>query len=254
VSESELLLRATGLTIGYGGSPVLRDVDLEIGREQFWSVVGPNASGKTTLLRALLGLIPLQAGRLERHPEHARREAIAFVPQRSEFDPTLPTTVREFVLLGLAGIRVGRPEETERLAHALERTGLSGLERRDYRSLSGGQRQRALVARALARNPALLILDEATVGLDLVAEATLLRFLCEVHREERLSLIFVSHDLRVARNHATHVALLHGGTLEAGPAHAMLVPERLARAYGVALEGLEGDSLGAAACAAPERR
>lgn len=239
MADPEVIVRASRLTLGYGRHRVLEDVNLEIRADQFWFVVGPNGSGKTTLLRAMLGLLPPQSGELWLHPEHARRDCTGFVPQRSEFNTTLPTTVREFVLLGLAGAPLPRSQETECLTRALAQVGLAGMERVDYRALSGGQRQRALVARALVRRPHLLILDEPTSGLDVTAQATFLEYLRRLHADEHLTVVFVSHDLRMAGRHATHAALLFEGRLEAGTRREVLRPERLAYAYRAPLAAVD---------------
>jgi ABC-type Mn2+/Zn2+ transport system ATPase subunit len=236
MAEAESVLRASALTLGYGGPTVLENVDLEVRAGEFWFLVGPNGSGKTTLLRAILGLLAPLSGELWVHPGYAGGAGTAFVPQRSQFNDTLPTSVREFVLLGLAGLRPGRAAEAARLEHALEQVGLRGMERRDYRSLSGGQRQRALVARALVRQPRLLILDEPTTGLDWSATAALMRFLVRLRHEEALTLLFVTHDLHSALAHATHVALLHDRRVETGAPAELLTAERLRRSYGIPID------------------
>ncbi|HSJ98476.1 MAG TPA: ATP-binding cassette domain-containing protein, partial [Myxococcota bacterium] len=143
------LVALHGARIGYGARTVLDHVDWEVRAGESWFLLGANGSGKTTLLRTVLGLLPLQAGRLERDPERASLARIGFVPQRCEMNPALPTTVGEFVTLGLVGLRVARGEREARLVEALARAGLAGLAERSYWALSGGQRQRALVARAL---------------------------------------------------------------------------------------------------------
>jgi ABC-type Mn2+/Zn2+ transport system ATPase subunit len=235
-SQTDLALRASELSLGYGNKTVLGAVNLAVRCGEFWFFLGPNGSGKTTLIRAILGVLRPRAGSLWLHPVQACRERIGFVPQRCDLNPTLPTTVREFVLLGLVGIAGSNATAAERLTWALETVGLGGLEERGYWTLSGGQRQRALVARALVRRPAFLILDEPTNGLDLAAEEAFLHVLADLHVRDRLTIIFVTHDVTIAARYATHVALFHSAGLESGPREAILRPATLARAYGVAVE------------------
>lgn len=220
MTASEAVIEARHLTLAYGGRPVLRDVSFTVRLGEFWCVLGPNGSGKSTLLRALLGLEAASGGSLWRHPEHARRDHVGFVPQRCEMNPALPTTVREFVSLGTVGQEVPPDEMPGRLAWALERVDLRGGAQRDYWTLSGGERQRALLARALVRRPALLLLDEPTTHLDRESEQRLLASLAALAGEGRCTPVLVTHDERIAARHATHVALLSDGTLTVSPSEA----------------------------------
>lgn len=214
---------------------MLDQVQLRIYCRDFWFLLGQNGTGKTTFVRALLGLLRPLAGNIQLHSVQARRDRLGFVPQRPELAPGLPTTVREFVQLGMVGISASRHDRAERLAWALEHLGLQGTEKHDYWSLSGGLRQRALVARALVRRPALLVMDEPTAGLDPAAETALLSCLARLNREENLTLVCVSHDLATAARYASHVALFNGGTVHAGPAKEVLTRDNLAQVYGVGL-------------------
>jgi ABC-type Mn2+/Zn2+ transport system ATPase subunit len=223
----------TDVSLGYGARTVLQHLHFEVRPGEFWFFLGPNGGGKTTLLKAVLGLLPPQVGQLWLAPAFASRERLGFVPQRCDLNPTLPTTVREFVLLGLVGIKVSRAEQNERLAWALEKMGLSGLAGQNYWSLSGGQRQRALVARALVRRPTLLVLDEPTNNLDLPTEDALLQLLDALNKEEDLTVLFVSHNVSIAARYATHVGLLYAGNLLSGPRPQVLTADNLARIYGV---------------------
>jgi ABC-type Mn2+/Zn2+ transport system ATPase subunit len=236
IAEPGVVLKTSGLTLAYGQRTVLADITLEVRRGEFWFFVGPNGSGKTTLLKAILGVLEPRAGELSLDPIVAPRERIGFVPQRCDLNPTLPTTVREFVLLGLVGLRVHRRDERERLAWALAKVGLAAMASRNYWALSGGQRQRALVARTLVRRPSLLILDEATTGLDVPTAEELLHTVTALNRTDGLTILFVTHDLTLAARHATHVALFAGGRVTAGPGRDVLSPENLHRAYGVQVE------------------
>jgi len=237
----EAMVEAHGLTLGYGRRGVLEDVSFRIRRGEFWFFIGPNGSGKTTLLRALLGRLTPRAGRLSLHPEIASRARVGYVPQRAELSRTLPTTVREFVLLGTVRAGIPRAEEAARFDWALGRVALSGFADRDYWSLSGGQRQRALLARALIRWPSLLVLDEPTTGLDISAEDGLLRFLAGFNRDQGVTVIVVSHDIALAASYGTHVALFHEGGLIAGPRDEVLTPANLERVFKVEMEvGREG--------------
>jgi len=236
MKHTDPILRATALSVGYGPRVVLEDVTLEVRLGEFWVFLGPNGSGKTTLIRAILGALWPRAGQLWLHPDHARRERIGFVPQRCDINPTLPTTVREFVLLGLVGIRADSQDRVERLNSALDKVGLAGLEHKDYWSLSGGQRQRALVARALVRRPSMLILDEPTNGLDLSAEDAFLRFLADLNHREAVTVLFVTHDIAIAARYATHLVLFHSGSVESGSREKMLNRAALERVYGVLVD------------------
>lgn len=245
MGDANPLLRATGLAVSYGRRSVLRDVHLEIGEGEFWFFLGPNGTGKTTLLRCILGMLKPRSGELWRDPSMAGQERIGFVPQRCDLNPTLPTTVREFVLMGLVGLRCDRNEKQERLTWALAKVDLDARRNDDFWSLSGGQRQRALVARALVRRPRMLILDEPTNGLDLPTEESLLGFLAELNARERLTMIFVTHDLALAARHGSHFALFHDGTVTAGTGERVLHGEGLRQTYGLAVD-VRRDTDGAA--------
>ncbi|MCK6553292.1 metal ABC transporter ATP-binding protein [Candidatus Binatia bacterium] len=234
-TEREVLLHARALAVGYGRTPVLRDVDIEIRRGDFWCLLGPNGTGKTTLLRTLLGLLPPQSGEVWRAPNAGDSTHIGFVPQRCELNPHVPTTVREFVQLGTVGLGLGRAEAQRRLAWALERVGLGQLVAAGYWALSGGQRQRALLARALVRAPNVLLLDEPTNGLDPAVEAAFLGLLFELQRSEARAIAFVTHDLGIAAAHATHVALFHDGRVLAGARAEVLTADNLECIYGIHL-------------------
>jgi ABC-type Mn2+/Zn2+ transport system ATPase subunit len=218
-------------SLGYGGKAVLRDVSLEVGPKEFWFVLGPNGGGKSTLLHAALGSLPPLSGAVERGPG-----IVGFVPQRSDPNPTLPTTVREFVGLGFSGLHLDPAERARRLEAARADVGLGGFDRRSLHDLSGGERQRALVARALVRRPTLLLVDEPTNHLDPVAEEALLKAVCDFHCREGISIVFVTHDLALAGKYGTHAALLSGGGVRSGPAAALLTPDELRRAFGAPFE------------------
>lgn len=207
----EPLLHAERLRLAYGARDVLRDATLEVRRGEFWFLLGGNGSGKTTFLRSLLGIVPPRGGELRLSPELNGRAGIGFVPQHCDINPSLPTTVREFVSLGLVGLHVPRAERPARVTRAIERVGLGALAGRDYWSMSGGQRQRALVARGLVREPLLLILDEPMNHLDPDAEESLLADLVTLNRRDGLALLLVTHDLAMAERHATHVATFARG-------------------------------------------
>lgn len=209
---SDILLEATDLCVGYGNRLVLRDVSLAIRRGEFWFVLGSNGSGKTTFLQTVLGEVSPASGRIELRAGRGGRERLGFVPQRCEINPALPTTVREFVALGLVGTDA-LSERDARVREGLARVGLAGLERTDYWALSGGQRQRALLARALVREPELLILDEPMNHLDPEAEANVLDDLVRMNREQGLTVLLVTHDLAIAAAHGTHIARFADGAV-----------------------------------------
>jgi zinc transport system ATP-binding protein len=236
-APSQPVIDVRGVDVGYPGRRVLSSVQWSVRSGEYWFLLGPNGSGKTTLLRAVLGLLQPLAGEIRRDPAAASLEHTGFVPQQSRTNPTLPTTVREFVSLGSVGLAPAR--HTDALAWALARVGLAELAQRDLRALSGGQRQRALVARALVRRPRLLVLDEPTEGLDVASEESFLATIEELHTAERLTVLFVTHKLRIATRYATHVALFGAGRVRAGARDAVLAPADLEATFGVPLDRLD---------------
>jgi ABC-type Mn2+/Zn2+ transport system ATPase subunit len=226
-----VVLRARDVSLGYGDRTVLAGVDWTVHAGDCWFLIGPNGSGKTTLLRALLGLLAPRRGRLERGPALARPEHLGYVPQRCDLNPSLPTTVREFVSLGFVGTRAAREERAAALAWALAEVGLGELAAAGYWSLSGGQRQRCLVARALVRRPRVLILDEPTEGLDVATQDALLATLESLRREQGMTLLVVTHRLDIAARQASHLAFFHGGGVRAGPREALLADPELRKAF-----------------------
>lgn len=234
--STSALIRADRVTLAYPGHLVVRDLCLEIEAGQFWCLLGANGTGKTSLLRAILGLLAVQSGRLDLAPSLSPA-SIGFVPQTCNWSRSVPTTVREFVSLGAVGLGLGAAERTARLHRALGTVALDGQRSHDLWSLSGGQRQRAMIARALVRQPRLLLLDEPTASLDPAAEQSVLDLVARVNRDDGVTVMLVTHDLAVADRHATHVALFHAGRVDAGRRSAVLHRDNLERIYGPSSHG-----------------
>lgn len=227
------VVSAEGLTIAYGGRRVLSGVKLRILPGELWFVIGPNGAGKSTLLQAMLGLLPARAGGIALARELDDRQRLGVVPQRVDAPTTVPISVREFVSLGFTGLSLERNARQQRLRAALDRVGLAGREHDALTALSGGQRQRAAIARALVRDPLLLVVDEPTAGLDLVAEHEVLRLIVELNRERGLTVIFACHDLAIVAAYATHIAVVANGGVLAGDAATILTTTTLSRAFAV---------------------
>lgn len=231
------LIEFENAELGYGRRDViLTGVNLKIQRGEFWGIVGPNGSGKTTLLRTFLGLLKPVSGtvRIGQQGEPLR---FGYVPQRETVDTLFPISVEEIVLMGRYG-RVGvirRPGDRDRKVarECLEHVGIADLAKRSYVELSGGQKQRALIARALATEPDLLVLDEPTNGMDLVSEHSLLELVQRLHVEDRLTVVLVSHLLANVANVARRIAIIAGGKLDSGVREEMLTEEHLSRLYGM---------------------
>ena len=226
-----------GVSFAYDGRPALKDVTLEVSRGSFTALIGPNGAGKSTVLRLLLGLLRPQSGEVEVFGGAAGdgRHAIGYVPQRVRIPSGFPLSVHEVVLMGRYG-RIGigrrpRREDRARVGQVLERVGMERLERSRFAELSGGQQQRALIARALAGEPRLLLLDEPTAGLDPAAQARFYALVCDLQHGEALTLLCASHDLQVVSAHADQVILLDGTVRVQGPPSAVLGSPALERSY-----------------------
>jgi ABC-type Mn2+/Zn2+ transport system ATPase subunit len=226
--SKQSLLVTRDLTLDYGSAPVLQNVELEIRPGEMWFFLGPNGSGKTTLVRGILGEISPRHGSVQLLCDRA---ALGFVPQESHLNSNLPTTVGEFVVLGLVGTQCTGGERRRRLERALSHAGLDGAERTSFWALSGGQRQRAAVARALVREPGLMILDEPTSNLDMAVENSILGLLQEQRAVHDVAILFISHNVELARRHASHVALFRSGTVHAGEARELLTDGELTQLF-----------------------
>ena len=208
---SEPAARLRGVTFRYPSSgDVLREVDLEVDGRDFLGLVGPNGGGKTTLLRVLLGLVSPQQGSvavLGQQPQKVRPR-IGYVPQHTSIDLEVPAEVLDVVLMGRLsrsswGPRFGRVH-LEAALSALAQTGTEDLAGRRFGELSGGQRQRVLIARALAADVELLLLDEPTAGVDIHREKELLDLLHQLN--ETLPIVLVSHDITLVSSHLKRAA------------------------------------------------
>jgi zinc transport system ATP-binding protein len=231
----EALIQLDAVAVGYGRRFVLRDVSMGVRPGEFWFLLGPNGTGKSTLIKLVLGVLDASAGHLQLHEQLDHRRQIGFIPQRAGYSDAMPTTVREFVSLGLVGLAVPRSQRHHRVDEALRQVDMMPLVHHDFWMLSGGQQQRALVARALVRQPRLLIVDEPTNGLDPVAEEALLTLLADLNRRSGLTLLFVSHDLATAARYGTHAALFHSGGIKAGLLDQVLTPANLRDCFGLPL-------------------
>ncbi|HEV2820503.1 MAG TPA: metal ABC transporter ATP-binding protein [Solirubrobacteraceae bacterium] len=230
-------LEVRRLTVSYETQSVLWDVDATFPSGALSAIVGPNGAGKSTLLRAALGLIPADAGQalIQGRPARSALDRVAFVPQRDAVDWDFPITVREVVEMGRYPVRGWlrrlTGEDRAVVDEALERVGMEPFARRQIGRLSGGQRQRVFIARALARQAPVMLLDEPFAGIDARTEATLLDLLRELRAEGR-SIVVVHHDLGTVRASFDWALVLNVRAVACGPVHEVIVPQTLRRAYG----------------------
>ena len=236
-------LRVRGLTVRYGEVAALEDVALEVATGQACGLVGANGSGKSTLFKAAVGLVRPVRGSVEvlgGSVDAARRRGeVAYVPQADDVDPHFPVDVGDVVLMGryhlLGRTRRPRPADRAVVAEALERVGLADLASRQIGRLSGGQRQRVLLARALAQEARLLLLDEPFTGVDVASEAAVTAVLRDLVAAG-CSLVVSTHDLGMLPDLCERSVLLQRRVLASGPTARVLTPENLARTFGLERE------------------
>jgi iron complex transport system ATP-binding protein len=243
-----MMLEIENLSAGYDASTLaLRDVTFGVGAGEIAAVIGPNGCGKSTLLRCIAGLLAPRAGRVLFEGEEVvqlaprrRAQSIALLPQQSEINGDL--TVEEMVLLGrtphLSGYGAPSKRDYEIVEHALERTSTRALRSRSVAQLSGGERQRVLLARALAQQPRVLLLDEPTSNLDLKFQYEVLNLVFYLVRREKLCVVVVLHQINLASSLADTMLLLNGdgSTRARGAASEVMTREHLEAVYGVPLQ------------------
>ncbi len=247
----DTLLAIEGLSAGYGPTPVLKGVDCEVRAGELWAVLGPNGTGKSTLLRSVLGVMPWTRGAVrllgrERREWESRALArhVAWVPQG--FESAEGFRGLELVLMGRSphlGLWGLHSASDEALAHAaLEELGVAYLAERPCEAMSGGERRMVMLARGLVQQPALLLLDEPTAFLDLAHQVVALERV-RARVDEGLGAVAVLHDVNLAAAFATHALLMRDGrVLARGPAVEVLECERLEALYGLPLEAARAPS------------
>jgi zinc transport system ATP-binding protein len=186
----EPLVALEGIDLALGGRTVLSGIDLAVERGEIVTLIGPNGAGKTSLVRVALGLVAPTRGRVRRSPGLR----VGYMPQRLAIDPTLPITVGRFVGLATRG-RAAKERDT--VASALKEVGATVLADAPMHGLSGGELQRVLLARALAREPDLLVLDEPAQGVDVLGQVEVFELIARVRREHGCGVLLVSHDLHL---------------------------------------------------------
>jgi manganese/zinc/iron transport system ATP- binding protein len=207
------------VTVAYDRRPVLWDVDYDAPANSLVGVVGPNGAGKSTLIKAVLGLVPLASGRIEvfGQPARKQRKLIGYVPQRESVDWDFP-------------VSVGKADRAAAMS-CLEQVGLAELAHRQISQLSGGQQQRVFLARALAQEASLYLMDEPFAAVDAATERAIVDILRHLRDDGRTCLV-VHHDLLTVREYFDHVMLLNMRIVAAGPTQTTFTDENLHKTYG----------------------
>jgi iron complex transport system ATP-binding protein len=233
------VIELNSVTVRLGGHAVVDGVDLDVGDGEWLALIGPNGAGKTTLLRAIAGLVEYEGGiQLDGRPARELRRTelarlLAVVPQEPSTPPWM--TVGEYVLMGrtphLGPLAKEGAGDREAAARALERLDLGGYERRRLETLSGGEKQRAVVARALAQEARVVLLDEPTAALDIGHQQQALELLDSLRAESGLTLVTAMHDLTLAAQYADRMVLLDAGHVVADGAPAEVLTEALVASH-----------------------
>jgi zinc/manganese transport system ATP-binding protein len=231
-----------------GGRTIWSDLSLAIPHGEFVAILGPNGAGKSTLIKAVLGLLPLAAGRasIVGQPPGESNDRIGYLPQRHSFDASTRIRGVDLVRLGLDGARWGIPipglpsraRDAARVAEVIELVGATAYARKAIGELSGGEQQRLLIAQALVRKPALLLLDEPLDSLDLPNQAAVAALVRRICREENVAVLLVAHDINPILSYLDRVVYIAGGAAVEGTPEEVISSVTLSRLYGVPIEVL----------------
>lgn len=240
--ENQAVVSLEKVNVSIRGVRVLDGIDLDLAEGAFVAVIGPNGAGKTTLVRVILGLVKSDSGRvlLFGNPPNGpqnQKHRVGYLPQRQQFDPGFPVSAHDVVMMGRVGciglFRFPSRSDKDAATETLRRIGFrDGLIGKPIGELSGGQQQLAFLGRALCSHTQLLILDEPTNGLDLVAQRTFYRVVRELQRDFGLTILVVSHDIAAVAGCVDQMICLKGSVRARGTAREVLASPGLAEAYG----------------------
>lgn len=224
------MLGTEHLTVMYGPQVALEDATVRFEAGQFSAIIGPNGAGKSTLLKSLVGLVTPSSGSVTFDPGHTARNCISYVPQQQTLDWAFPVTVWDTAMMGRTGrlgwLRWPGKSDREKVITALKETGMYDHRHRHIGALSGGQRQRVLLARMLARQGHLLLLDEPMTGVDAATQEQLMQLLREEANKGR-AVVMVTHDLEQARRWCDHLVLVNKRVIADGPPAAVYTPANI---------------------------
>ena len=247
-TASDAALSIRGLSVSYGEKPAVFSVDATVPAQSMTAIVGPNGAGKSTLLKAALGIIPRLSGEIsvKGKPLASMRDRIAYVPQRASVDWDFPTTVQDVVLMGLyrqVGL-IGRLQRTHiaKARECLERVGMQDFADRQIGQLSGGQQQRVFLARAIAQDADLFLLDEPFAGVDAATERAIIDVLQDLKADHK-AVVAVHHDLATVSTYFDHVILMNVRKIAEGPVDETFTAETLHATYGGKLATAHLDQL-----------
>jgi manganese/zinc/iron transport system ATP- binding protein len=225
------------MTVAYHRKPVLWDIDFDAPEGRLIGIVGPNGAGKSTLIKAVLDLVPRASGRVLFYgkPYRQQLKLVGYVPQRESVDWEFPVHALDVVLMGCYG-SIGwfkRPSRAHRATamHALERVGMADFASRQISQLSGGQQQRVFLARALAQDARLYLMDEPFAGVDVATEKAIVQLLRTL-RSQGKTVIVVHHDLHTVPQYFDHLILLNMRIVASGPTEVVFTEENLQQTYG----------------------
>ncbi|HEY3310174.1 MAG TPA: metal ABC transporter ATP-binding protein [Anaerolineales bacterium] len=249
-------LEVENISVAYGDKIVLKDVSFQVPHGARIAVVGPNGAGKSTLFKALVGLLPLKTGRIMIHGLSLgnHKDCVAYIPQREEVDWHFPVSVGDVVMMGRFNSRgwFSQPNKADReaVSRSLDELGIAHLEKASISDLSGGQQQRVFLARALAQEPHILLMDEPFTGVDVTTQETTLGLLDNL-QARTVTAIVSTHDLNLAATRFETVLLINKRLVAYGPAREVLQQENLQRAFGSSLLVMENGTMLVDECCPP---
>jgi ABC-type Mn2+/Zn2+ transport system ATPase subunit len=241
----DAVLELREASVYYGERAALRSVTLTILRGAQVAIIGPNGAGKSTLFKALVGLVPLREGEILMHDPLAaeRGHPVAYVPQREEVDWRFPVTVQDVVAMGRYGrgswLRKLSAGDREAVRFSLEKLGVADLAKRPIGELSGGQQQRVFLARAIAQEPQILLLDEPFTGVDIATREATFTLLNDL-KERGVTVLVSTHDLEMAAGRFDQVVLLNGRLVSSGTPQQVFTEANLQEAFGGQMVVVDG--------------